>query len=352
VNRTPRGGHGSRRNNNQKINEGHNARLVIEARRRDHPGRYHDDDDSNCFPAFTTSITDKSFPKDFKPVGIPKYDSKQDLRQWLPFYSVAIEVLGGSNSTKALYFQVALEFAPLTWPESLKSNSIDSWEDLKRAFIDNFQGSMIRAGTHHNLSQVKQEMNKTLRSYTRCFFEMHATIANITDENVIRCLFLKSTYHDFGRNHPTTAKELRDMMARWADQEDEENDRFPKRNHDKQGNGNGHFNKSQRNHSGNTQKHKPNQEVAAIERNPHGKKLGNNHSDYVQVMHKQLPIHLKSRHTLFECVTIRKSLNAPPLPQAGKRNDKEDDEEGGDKLGAQDFQDPKNIVNVIFGGDG
>jgi hypothetical protein len=54
---------------------------------------------------------------------------------------------------------------------------------------------------------------------------------------------------------------------------------------------------------------------------------------------------------LFECITIRKSLNAPPLPQAGKRKDQEDDKEG-DKSGAQDFQDLKNIVNVIFGRDG
>jgi hypothetical protein len=61
---------------------------------------------------------------------------------------------------------VALESAPLTWLESLKPNSIDSWEDLKRAFIDNFQRSMIRGGTRHDLSQVKQLMNETLRSYT------------------------------------------------------------------------------------------------------------------------------------------------------------------------------------------
>jgi hypothetical protein len=56
-------------------------------------------------------------------------------------------------------------------------------------------------------------------------------------------------------------------------------------------------------------------------------------------------------HTLFECVNLRKSLNAPPLPQDGKRKDQEDNNEG-DKSRAQDFQDPKNIVNVIFGGDG
>jgi hypothetical protein len=235
---------------------------------------------------------------------------------------------------------VALESTPLTWLESLKPNSIDSWEDLKRAFIDNFQGSMIRAGTRQDLSQVKQEMNETSRSYKRCFFETRATIANITDEDVIRCfqnsLFSKNTYHDFGRNRSTTAVELHAMMARWVDQEDEENDLLPKRNHDKQGSGNDHFDKSQWNHSGNTRKRKPNHEVAAVERNPHGKKSGNNHSEYEQVMHKQCAIHPKSWYTLFECVTIRKSLNTPPLHKAGKRKDKEDDE-GGDKSGAQAF---------------
>jgi hypothetical protein len=65
-------------------------------------------------------------------------------------------------------------------------------------------------------------------------------------------------------------------------------------------------------------------------------------------MHKQCPIHPKLQHTLFECVTLRKSLNAPPLPQAAKLKDQEDNEEG-DKSGAQDFQDPQNVCNIIFG---
>jgi hypothetical protein len=164
---------------------------------------------------------------------------------------------------------------------------------------------MIRAGTHHDLPQVKQEMKETLRWYTRCFFEMHATIVNITDEDVIRCfqngLFSKHTYHYFGRNCPTTAVDLRDMMAWWADQEDKENDRFPKRNNDKQGNCNNHFDKGQRNHSGNPWRRNPDQEVMAIERNPRGKRSGNNDAQFEKVLHKQYPMHLKSQHTLFEC---------------------------------------------------
>jgi hypothetical protein len=62
-------------------------------------------------------------------------------------------------------------------------------------------------------------------------------------------------------------------------------------------------------------------------------------------------MHPKSQHTLFECVSLRKSLNAPLLPQDEKRKDQGDDNEG-DKLGSQDFQDPKNVIKVIFGGDG
>jgi hypothetical protein len=123
-------------------------------------------------------------------------------------------------------------------------------------------------------------MNETLRSYTRRFFKIRTTIANITDEDVIRCfqnsLFSMHTYHNFGCNRPTTAVELRDMMARWADQEDEENDRFPKCNNDKQGNSNNHFDKGQRNNSWNPRKCKPDHEVAAVERNPWGKKSGSN----------------------------------------------------------------------------
>jgi hypothetical protein len=67
---------------------------------------------------------------------------------------------------------------------------------------------MIRAGTRHELFQVKQEMNKTLRSCTRHFFKTRATIANITNEDVIHCfqngLFLKTRTTTLG----TTARLL------------------------------------------------------------------------------------------------------------------------------------------------
>jgi hypothetical protein len=62
----------------QKINDGRDTRRIIKARRRNHPDRYDDDNDNDRFPTFTSNITEKSYPKEFKPVRIPKYDGKQD----------------------------------------------------------------------------------------------------------------------------------------------------------------------------------------------------------------------------------------------------------------------------------
>ena len=67
-----------------------------------------------------------------------KYDGKQDPTQWLRLYSTAVSVAGGDTNTKVLYFPMVLEPAPLTWLESLKPESIHSWDDLKKVFVDNF----------------------------------------------------------------------------------------------------------------------------------------------------------------------------------------------------------------------
>jgi hypothetical protein len=115
---------------------------------------------------------------------------------------------------------MALESAPLTWLESLRHDSIHSWEDLKKIFINNFQGSIHRLATRHGLRLCKQERTR-------------ATIANMADDDVIGCfhnsLATQQLYRDFGRNRPRSVVALRDMMLGWADQEEQDRDCFPRR---------------------------------------------------------------------------------------------------------------------------
>jgi hypothetical protein len=126
---------------------------VISSRRKDREEVLTEGTDcSDRFPTFSARFSSYKYPEGFKPIGITKYDGKQAPQQWLRCYSTAIEVAGGLNITKVVYFPMALDPAPLTWLESLSNNSIDSWERLKRVFIDNFQGAIARAGTHHDLA--------------------------------------------------------------------------------------------------------------------------------------------------------------------------------------------------------
>jgi hypothetical protein len=120
------------------------------------------------------------------------------------------------------------------WTLRLNNNSIDSWERLKKVFINNFQGAITRAGTRHDLAQCKQERNELLRSYTRRFFDVRATIVNISEEDIIDCFYNGITnlgiYRDFGRNRPKTVVGLHDMMHDWSEQEERTREWFPRHN--------------------------------------------------------------------------------------------------------------------------
>jgi hypothetical protein len=81
--------------------------------------------DNNGFPAVSARLRSLLLPEKFKPLGITKYDAKQDPVQWLRCYALSIENAGGNNDTKCLYFPFCLDQAPLTWLESLEKYSID-----------------------------------------------------------------------------------------------------------------------------------------------------------------------------------------------------------------------------------
>jgi hypothetical protein len=108
-------------------------------------------------------------PDKFKPLGITKYDAKQDPIQWLRCYALSIENAGSNSDTKCLYFPFCLDQAPLTWLESLDKHSINKWDQLKEQFTSNFAGAMGRSGTRMDLAMIKQEQGETLRKYMHRF---------------------------------------------------------------------------------------------------------------------------------------------------------------------------------------
>jgi hypothetical protein len=121
---------------------GFDARQKIEELRRKKSSTAGDNDG---FPAFSAWLHNLLLLEKFKPLGITKYDAKQDPVQWLRCYALSIENAGGNNDTKWLYFPFCLDQAPLTWLESLEKYSIDKWDQLKEQFTSNFTSAMGRS---------------------------------------------------------------------------------------------------------------------------------------------------------------------------------------------------------------
>jgi hypothetical protein len=253
---------------------------------------------------------------------------------------------------------MALDPAPLTWLESLSNNSIDSWEQLKKVFIDNFQGAITRAGTRHDLAQCKQERNELLRSYTRRFFDVRATIANISEEDIIDCFYNSITdpgiYRDFGRNRPKTVAGLHDMMHDWSEQEEKMREQFPRCNDSNLRHLNDNRNdKSQRDYSGPSQKRKPDDLIVIVDRPSRGKKT-TTREELEKLLQRKCPWHPDANHAAIDCYHLRRTFSNP---DGGKKNkkpvDKEPkDDDQGDQAHNAKFQDASKTVNVIFGGDG
>jgi hypothetical protein len=78
---------------------GFDARQKIEELRRKKSSTAGDNDG---FPAFSARLHNLLLPEKFKPLGITKYDVKQDPVQWLRCYALSIENAGGNNDTKCL----------------------------------------------------------------------------------------------------------------------------------------------------------------------------------------------------------------------------------------------------------
>jgi hypothetical protein len=210
---------------------------------------------------------------------------------------------------------MALDPAPLTWLESLRNNSIDSWERLKKVFIDNFQGAIARAGARHDLAQCKQERNELLRSYTCRFFDVCATIANISEDDIIDCFYNGITdpgiYRDFGRNRPKTIAGLHDMMHDWSEQEEKMRERFSRRQDSNLRRQNDNRNdKGQRDYSGPPRKCKPGDLIAAVDRPSRGKK-STTQEEFEKLLQKKCLWHPESNHAAIDCYHLRRTFTTP-----------------------------------------
>jgi hypothetical protein len=185
---------------------------------------------------------------------------------------------------------------------------------------------------------------------------VRATIANITEEDIIDCFYNGLTdpgiYRDFGRNRPKTVAGLRDMMHDWSEQEEKMRKRFPRRTDlNQKRNNDNRADKGQRDFSGSSRKRKPDDLFAAVERPPRGKK-STTQEQFEKLLQKKCPWCVNSKHAAIDCFQLKRTFGSPGNGKKNKSTGKDpEDEDQEDKSETPKFQDASKTVNVIFGGD-
>jgi hypothetical protein len=82
------------------------------------------------------------------------------------------------------------------WLLSLREGSIDTWAQLRRAFIDNYMTTYQQPSNKYNLEKVSDYPNVPLRDYIHCFSETRIFIANINSDEAISTFIRGLCHHD------------------------------------------------------------------------------------------------------------------------------------------------------------
>lgn len=91
---------------------------------------------------FGERIRSEPFPEDFKgPRKVANYNASMDPTTWLNNYEMGMSILNASEEVCARYLNMMLEGAAHIWLQNLPPNSIHTWDEMKEAFIKNFQGT-------------------------------------------------------------------------------------------------------------------------------------------------------------------------------------------------------------------
>ena len=90
---------------------------------------------------FTTRLRAVQWPIGFKVFVVDPYDGKANPKQWVQLYEIVVRATRGNTDVMANYLPVMLSQSTNNWLMGLREDSIESWDDLKKVFVENYMAT-------------------------------------------------------------------------------------------------------------------------------------------------------------------------------------------------------------------
>ncbi|XP_021827212.1 uncharacterized protein LOC110767855 [Prunus avium] len=161
---------------------------------------------------YTQALLDAKVTGDSKPPKIALYEGMSDPYDHLDNFRYAMEGRGANEATKCRLFPTTLKGSATSWFKRLTPESIGSFAELRKVFLERYMIMSTRLYTPNDLSAVKQRPDETLRDYITRFNNEYARCEGCDEATAHNALMGGLQGGDFffslTRNPPETYKDL------------------------------------------------------------------------------------------------------------------------------------------------
>ena len=139
---------------------------------------------------FTTSINSHPLPPKFKMPSLDSYDGTSYPFDHIATFKTTMHLQGVLDEIMCRTFPTTLKGPAQVWFGKIPSNSVSSFEELSKLFVNNFIGGQRHKHSSSSLLTIEQGENKSLWSFITRFNREALTVDEVDDK------LLLATFHN------------------------------------------------------------------------------------------------------------------------------------------------------------
>ena len=138
---------------------------------------------------FTTSINGHPLPSKFKMPSLDLYDGTRDPFDHIATFKTTMHLQGIPNEIMCRAFPTTLKRPARVWFSKIPPNTMSSFEELSKLFVNNFIGGQRYKRSSSSLLTIEQGENESLRSFITRFNREALTMDEVDDKLLLAAIY-------------------------------------------------------------------------------------------------------------------------------------------------------------------
>lgn len=131
---------------------------------------------------FTALINGHPLPPKFKMPSLDSYDGTRDLFDHIATFKTTMHLQGVPNEIMCRAFPTTLKGPMRVWFSKIPPNSVSSFEELSKLFVNNFIRGQRHKRSSSSLLTIEQGENESLQSFITRFNREALTVDEVDDK--------------------------------------------------------------------------------------------------------------------------------------------------------------------------